>query len=207
MNNSYIESITPFQSSIFLTKIDDYIFNKTESYIMNKFNNIKEENNRKLQIYNLENKKELYTLTNFIKQSLSKVFDHLKVKNDSIEINNMWASYSKEMYYHSRHIHPNSFFSGIIYIKASENSSPTSFYNPATENAMVQPDFREDYEYVPELSTTYDLYSKVGNMVLFPSNLGHSVQHNNFDKEERVTLAFTAIPKGKVTTLTQNITL
>jgi uncharacterized protein (TIGR02466 family) len=197
-----MQAITPFQSSIFLTNIEESILKDIEIKLLNMFNIT---DKFKYQVFNLEKNKEFNELSNNIKQELNKTFKYLKIKYDDIEINNMWANYSKDMYYHSKHIHPNSFFSGIIYIKASENAAPTSFYNPLTESSMIQPDFEEDYEYVPELTTTYDLYAKAGNMVLFPSNLPHGVNHTPADNQERITLAFTAMPKGIISTTTQEI--
>jgi uncharacterized protein (TIGR02466 family) len=132
---------------------------------------------------------------------LNEVFDYLGVIRDSIEINNMWAGITKEQYFHQKHIHQNSYYSGLIYIKCSENAAPTIFCNPS--EPLIQPDLNRS---IPENKILHASNVKQGYMIMWPSWIPHYLTNNFNDDVERITIAFTAMPIGPVTGHTRKIT-
>lgn len=83
------------------------------------------------------------------------------------------------------HIHQNSIFSGIYYIKAPEGCSAVQFQSPLIDT-MIAPALFETNELN---STGAFLPAKEGRMILFRSHLKHAVMTNDVN-EERISLSF-----------------
>jgi uncharacterized protein (TIGR02466 family) len=146
---------------------------------------------------NLQTHEYISEFVNICKAELSGVFDYLKVEYEDIEINNMWANITKNDYYHSLHVHPNSFYSGLIYLQVPKYTMPTTLANPHNMFKMIEPNYTGD---TVETRQSYDCYPEFSKMALWDSTIPHMVP-NDISKnpnEERISLAFTAIAKGQV---------
>ena len=108
----------------------------------------------------------------------------------NLRITQSWLNYCKPGQFHHRHAHPNSFISGVLYMKAARERDKIHFY-------------RECYQQIKLPTDNYNLYNSeswwfvvgAGDMVIFPSNLTHSVEPV---QEERVSLSFNTFPVGYV---------
>jgi uncharacterized protein (TIGR02466 family) len=114
-------------------------------------------------------------------------------KNDvSLRVTQSWLNYSKPGEWHHRHAHPNSFVSGVLYMKAVKDSDKIYFYN-------------ETYRSIELPTENYNLYNsrswwlpvETGDLMLFPSSLTHSVEKVQAD-QTRVSLAFNTFLVGYV---------
>jgi uncharacterized protein (TIGR02466 family) len=136
-------------------------------------------------------------LVDSISEEITKVLDDYGVVRDGFDINNMWVQIYSADGYIERHIHPNSYFSGILYLKTYPDCGKTVFFS-GTEKFIA-----------PELvynDINYDrlwIESDVGKLVIFPSWLAHAATQGEDSEEDRITLAFTIMPKVKVNKYTE----
>ena len=66
-------------------------------------------------------------LTNHLNLYFKKVFDPLE-KDLKVYITQSWANYTSQNQYHHMHSHPNSFISGVFYIKANKEVDKIHFH-------------------------------------------------------------------------------
>ena len=136
----------------------------------------------------------LKSLNDFFSESISKYFSSTvnpQDENVSIEITQSWINYNEPEHYHHKHSHPNSYFSGVFYVKADSENDKIYFYKE---------DFQKMLYFYPKSfnlhnSDTWWLPASTGKLILFPSWLQHSVEA--FDaKDSRISLSFNTFPRG-----------
>jgi uncharacterized protein (TIGR02466 family) len=107
-----------------------------------------------------------------------------------LKITQSWLNYTKPGEHHDRHYHPNSIVSGAIYIDT----------NPIEDQIIFTSSKMYDY-YIPwdslnqfnSLQATIAVSNK--DVVLFPSNVNHSVPENT-GTTTRISLAFNSFFEG-----------
>jgi uncharacterized protein (TIGR02466 family) len=110
--------------------------------------------------------------------------------NINYYVDNMWLNINYFKDSNIPHIHPNSLFSGVYYLKVPKNSGSIVFHHPS-QNLI-------DYDWLDYLkfnfneinSSSWKFTPKEGIIYLFPSWLRHSVESNFNKKEERISIAF-----------------
>lgn len=133
-------------------------------------------------------------LVNYIETCISTVkeeqnFDYI----EKLKVCLLWANRSGTNQWHHGHRHPWSILSGIIYIQG--NSGNTWFSREDDYSKIMR-----DWPVRNESKNSHIIYQhkpKEGHMVIFPSNLMHSVAENKDDKD-RVTISFNTFPHGCV---------
>jgi len=111
-------------------------------------------------------------------------------------ITNSWLTRNKkESVGHPTHAHPNSIFSGCLYLNAGDEESSINFY----PKVRLSEGF--NFTYTPSIGTIYNsgeikLSVQTGSMVLFPSSLPHSVPAKTSDTT-RIALCFNTFVKAK----------
>ena len=90
---------------------------------------------------------------------------------------NMWANINGPGNYNRPHVHPNSLFSGVYWIKTPENSGNLMLYDPRPGTHMSMPN-RTDGKLPPELWREVQYSPKAGTCIMFPSWLWHEVKPN-----------------------------
>jgi hypothetical protein len=90
------------------------------------------------------------------------------LNNQNLLLSNNWAQLYNKENEHGLHNHPNSIYSGIIYVN-SNSASPTVFYNHIYES--------------------YIHNFKKNTLLMFPSHMGHEVKKLN-KNEERLIISF-----------------
>tara|TARA_B100000965_G_C19427673_1_gene685030 strand:+ start:130 stop:933 length:804 start_codon:yes stop_codon:yes gene_type:complete len=113
----------------------------------------------------------------------------LGYKNNLI-ITQSWVNKNNKNEQHHLHSHPNSIVSGVWYPYIHDKLPPIEFHD--NREREVQPE-RETFNIFN--SGAFMLPMKMGELILFPSNLKHSVPTNIFD-EERISLSFNTWTKG-----------
>jgi uncharacterized protein (TIGR02466 family) len=109
-----------------------------------------------------------------------------------LKITQSWLNYTKPGEHHDRHYHPNSIVSGAIYIDT----------NPVKDQIIFNSGKMYDY-YIPwdslnqfnSMEATISVANK--DIVLFPSNLNHSVPEN-IGTNTRISLAFNSFFEGSL---------
>lgn len=106
-----------------------------------------------------------------------------------LRITQSWLNYTKPGQFHHKHAHPNSFVSGVLYLKAAKERDKIYFY-------------RNGYQQIKLTTENWNLYNSeswwfeavTGELILFPSSLEHMVE--TVQEEERISLSFNTFPVG-----------
>tara|TARA_Y100001938_G_scaffold23471_1_gene30596 strand:+ start:19 stop:603 length:585 start_codon:yes stop_codon:yes gene_type:complete len=109
-------------------------------------------------------------------------------------IGNMWANINPPGGYNMPHVHPNSHFSGVYYIKAPKDSGNIVFNEPKTGAHMVMPR-RKEGKPPSHLWKEVHVDPLEGRIIIFPSWLWHSVQPNK-SNDIRISVSFNFLQKG-----------
>jgi uncharacterized protein (TIGR02466 family) len=105
-------------------------------------------------------------------------------------ITQSWLNVTLKNQSHHKHYHLNSLISGVIYIQAENDS--INFYTQPSHMLSINPN---TYNKFNSLHSTVSV--STGNIVLFPSQIEHSVPTKT-DDNKRISLAFNVFVKGMV---------
>jgi len=110
------------------------------------------------------------------------------------QLGNMWANINYKDGYNRPHIHPNSLFSGVYYIKAPPNCGKITFNDPRPGIQTVMPQ-RIKGQPVKHLWREVHIEPKVGRILMFPSWLWHAVEPNE-SNDIRISVSFNFLQHG-----------
>ena len=134
------------------------------------------------------NKKEEYNpLTKELFNMQEEIFQREKLSMKHV-LGNMWANINYPKCYNRPHIHPNSLFSGVYWIKAPKNSGNLMVYDPRPGVQMTMPN-RKEGKLSPEFWREVHYEPKAGRCVMFPSWLWHEVKPNK-SNDTRISVSF-----------------
>ena len=135
---------------------------------------------------------ELSNIRAFIEAKLHEFVTKIYASTDKLVITQSWLNKSKKGESHHEHVHPNSMVSGVWYPQIHEQMPPIQFRSRQQRDVSLQTE-----QYNTFNSATFMLPMKRGELILFPSNLTHSVP-TNVGEEERISLSFNTWPKGNM---------
>ena len=135
---------------------------------------------------------ELSNIRAFIEAKLHEFVTKIYASTDKLVITQSWLNKSKKGESHHEHVHPNSMVSGVWYPQIHEQMPPIQFRSRNQRDVSLQTN-----QYNTFNSATFLLPMKKGELILFPSNLTHSVP-TNVGEEERISLSFNTWPKGNM---------
>ena len=101
---------------------------------------------------------------------------------------NMWANINGPGNYNRPHLHPNSLFSGVYWVKTPKNSGNLMLYDTRPGIQMTMPN-RKDGKLPPEYCREVHYEPKAGRCIMFPSWLWHEVQSNR-SNDTRISVSF-----------------
>jgi uncharacterized protein (TIGR02466 family) len=103
-----------------------------------------------------------------------------------------WVNWTKPGQYHHKHAHPNSLYSGVLYIDVEDDRDRITFYNDGYQ--QLKPTYSEWNRWNSE---SWWLPIKRDQMVIFPSSLTHMVETvpGEVIGKERVSVAFNTFAK------------
>ena len=101
------------------------------------------------------------------------------------KIDNCWININSTNSYNKSHVHQQSIFSGVYYVKASNNSGSIIFNNQSDRDFILQTFTNQNMYTASDIN--YD--AVVGRVIIFPSWIQHSVSLNQSD-EDRISIAF-----------------
>lgn len=110
----------------------------------------------------------------------------------SLKITQSWLTLSRQGESHHAHTHPNSVVSGVLYINLAENDGISFHRNEDNVWHELLP-AQENYFNAKR----YFINTQVGNILLFPSNVRHSVREVE-EVVERVSLSFNSFFEGEL---------
>lgn len=138
---------------------------------------------------NLHTNPNFLELVNLIDKLATDFFEEiLGVSRDDVMLSAMWSNVNQRGSQHQMHYHPNSFFSGVLYVDTPEGSNKIMFVDPRPSKNMVQADYKIDNEYA---SRAYQYLPETGLMLLFPGWLEHGTAKCQLEKGiNRISLSF-----------------
>lgn len=101
-------------------------------------------------------------------------------------ITNMWATIYTNNAYVPEHIHNNSLYSGVFYVKTPKNCGNLVFKDPSYIAKTMSSKLNSDF---PSVSIIHEQVVEEGLIVLFPSWLPHYSQPNQSD-DDRIIISF-----------------
>jgi len=140
------------------------------------------------------NKKEMVLIKKFIQIKLENYIELVYSPKNKIEIyiTESWCNYSKKGHYHPTHSHSNSFLSGTLLIEELKEDSVILWTNKIQKNLFIETNNYNEFN-----SEEIKIPFNKGDVIIFPSDLKHSVPVNNEDKL-RLSLSFNSYIKGKI---------
>ena len=127
---------------------------------------------------------ELKSIKDFFYESLNKYTKDISQSDQRLIVTQCWANKNPPGSKHHEHVHPNSILSGVFYLKQDKTLPPIQFAK-AIQGAMKL----DPKKYNNLNSESFLLPCVAGELLLFPSNLKHSVP-TNMGKEARISLSF-----------------
>jgi len=135
---------------------------------------------------------ELASIREFIEAYLKFYVHSVLECSDELVITQAWSNICEKGKKHHEHVHPNSIVSGVFYFQINENLPPIEFRNPNTHSFNLNIQKQNNFN-----SATFLLPLNSGELILFPSNLTHSVPENKSDLP-RISLAFNTFAKNSL---------
>jgi len=109
-------------------------------------------------------------------------------------LGNMWANINPKEGSNQPHIHPNSLFSGVYYVKSNPQAGRLKIYDPRPGAQIVMP-VRKEGQPPKHLWKDANLDPVTGRLIMFPAWLWHAVEPNQSD-ELRISVSFNFIQHG-----------
>ena len=103
-------------------------------------------------------------------------------------LGNMWANINYPGNSNRPHLHPNSLFSGVYWVKAPEKSGSLMLYEPRPGVQCTMPN-RKEGKLPPELWREVHYTPRAGTIVMFPAWLWHEVKTNE-SNDTRISVSF-----------------
>ena len=167
--------ITKYEGSL----VDELKHINTLEWIEQKANS----NFKSKDTYLLEHK-QFKNIKNFIYESLNKFTKNISQSDQRLVVTQCWLNKNPKGSKHHEHVHPNSIISGVFYFKQDPKLPPISFSKSIQHAMKLDPK-----KYNNLNSETFLLPCTDGELILFPSNLKHSVPINMGD-EPRISMSF-----------------
>jgi|TARA_B110000902_G_C14074439_1_gene500603 uncharacterized protein (TIGR02466 family) len=127
---------------------------------------------------------QLKNIKNFINECINKFTKNIYQSDQKLVVTQCWINKNPKDSSHHEHCHPNSIISGVFYFKQNPKLPPIKFSKTLQYSMTLH---TEKYNNLN--SGTFYLPCTDRELILFPSNLVHSVPINKGD-EERISMSF-----------------
>jgi len=124
----------------------------------------------------------------FLNKSMQLLFTYFNFKETKIkaEMKGLWINKNLKNNYNCLHIHPNSNFSGVYYLKIVDKGGELVFHKNDISSNYSQNNILFNNE---EFNDIYKITPQKNNFILFPSYLQHYVKPNQTE-ESRISVSF-----------------
>ena len=138
----------------------------------------------------MQTKPEYKPLVDQLFLAMRQVWDDQHLDREA-KLGNMWANINPPGGYNNSHIHPNSLFSGVYYIKTPPKSGRLQLMDPRTGGQQCMP-ARKKGKIPPELWREIFCEAIPGRMIMFPAWMWHKVETNQ-SNDIRISVSFNFI--------------
>ena len=136
---------------------------------------------------NMNKKEEYNPLTRELFIMQEEIYQKEKLSRKPV-CGNMWANINGPGNFNRPHLHPNSLFSGVYWIKTPQKSGNLMVYDPRPGVQLTMPN-RKEGKWSPELWREVHYEPKAGRCIMFPSWLWHEVKSNE-SNDTRISVSF-----------------
>ena len=141
----------------------------------------------------MANKGEYQLLVNELNTMCKEVFNEEWLDREPV-LGNMWANINPKDGMNQPHIHPNSLFSGVYYVKSNPQAGRLKIYDPRPGAQIVMP-IRKEGRPPKHLWRDVNIDPVPGRVIMFPAWLWHSVEPNQ-SNDLRISISFNFIQHG-----------
>ena len=178
------ELLQIFPTPILIIKYDDDISEETK-YVENlEYISQKENKNFKSKDSYLMKHEIFKNIKNFFGESITKYTEKVLNSKQRLVITQCWTNKNPPGAKHHEHVHPNSILSGVFFFKIGGKLPPIQFAKTNQVAMKLDP-----VKYNNITAETFLLPCVPGELLLFPSNLKHSVPMN-LSEETRYSMSF-----------------
>ena len=178
------ELLQIFPTPVLITKYDDDISEETK-YVENlEYISQKENKNFKSKDSYLMKHEIFKNIKNFFGESITKYTEKVLNSKQRLVITQCWTNKNPPGAKHHEHVHPNSILSGVFFFKIGGKLPPIQFAKSVQGAMKLDP-----VKYNNITAETFLLPCVPGELLLFPSNLKHSVPMN-LSEETRYSMSF-----------------
>ena len=175
--------------SVFPTAVQIYKYENSIDKELNYIENLpyKEQvanSNFKSKDSYLTKHEQLKDLKIFFKECIDDYCNVISNSDQRLVITQLWANKNPTGAKHHEHIHPNSIISGVFYLRQDKSLPPIQFSKSNQHSLKLDPKKYNTFN-----AEIFLLPCTAGELILFPSDLRHSVPIN-VGKEERISLSF-----------------
>ena len=105
-----------------------------------------------------------------------------------LRVESMWVNVNHPYSYNAPHTHPNSYMSGVYYVKVPKNSGDLVLKHPSNLQSIFTPSgvIKSYNEYN---CSKWNITPEAGKLIMFPSWIEHEVAQN-LSGEDRLSIAF-----------------
>jgi len=130
---------------------------------------------------------ELQSLIRFIDETVGRVKVYLDIVDGfDLHVSSMWININGKGSYNTPHIHGNTFFSGVYYVKTHPGCGQIQFQESSNIREYHCPPYAR---ITPRNCFVQQCAAEAGRLCIFPAYLPHEVTENTVD-EERISIAF-----------------
>ena len=142
---------------------------------------------------NMNTKPEYKRLVQGLYEAQFKIYEEEHLDSEPF-LGGMWANVNPPGGMNRAHMHPNSLWSGVYYVKAPQNCGALKIDDPRTSAAMCRPRMKEG-DVPTRLYRETNCEPIAGRLIMFPSWVTHCVDPNNSD-DLRISVSFNFLQKG-----------
>jgi len=178
------ELLQIFPTPVLITKYEGDISEETK-YVENlEYIDQKENKNFKSKDSYLLKHEIFKNIKNFFGESITKYTEKVLNSKQRLVITQCWTNRNPPGAKHHEHVHPNSILSGVFFFKIGGKLPPIQFAKTNQVAMKLDP-----VKYNNITAETFMLPCVPGELLLFPSNLKHSVPIN-LSEETRYSMSF-----------------
>ena len=141
----------------------------------------------------MHTKSEYSTLVTELFNMQKEIYDNEHIDRHAI-LGNMWANINPPGGMNQPHIHPNSLFSGVYYVKSQPKAGRLKIYDPRPGVQLIMPT-RKSGDPGRDMWRDANIEPIEGRIVMFPAWLWHCVEPNQ-SNDIRISVSFNFIQHG-----------
>jgi len=141
----------------------------------------------------MQNRPEYKPLVDQLFLAMRHVWDDQHLDRKPI-LGNMWANINPPGGSNQPHVHPNSLYSGVYYIKSNMDSGKLKLYDPRPGIQFIMP-LRKSGDPGKSLWRDVSIDPVAGRIIIFPAWLWHAVEPNG-SSDIRISVSFNFVQHG-----------